>query len=79
MEINQYLPNGKQDGQWEFYHSNGQLWYKGNYINGNRDGQWESYHSNGQLKYKGNYIKGNEDGLWFEGYNEDKHYLQLNL
>ena len=65
MEINQYLPNGNRDGQWESYFSNGQLHYKGNYINGNEDGQWECYVSNGQLSSKGNYIKDNGERMLY--------------
>ena len=36
------------------YHSNGQLYSKGNYKNGNKEGLWEEYYKNGQLWYKGN-------------------------
>ena len=43
---------GQAHGLWEWYYSNGQLCYKGNYINGKEDGLWEGYHSNGQLSYK---------------------------
>ena len=70
-KINQYNTNGKEDGYWERYHSNGQLWYKGNYINGNRDGYWEGYYDNGKLRYKGNYINGKKDGYW-EVYHDGK-------
>ena len=66
--INKFNADGNRDGWWEIYYSNGQLNYKGNYINGKFDGWWESYHPNGQLCSKGNYIKGKEDG-WWEEYN----------
>jgi antitoxin component YwqK of YwqJK toxin-antitoxin module len=55
---------GQQHGYWESYHPNGQLCYKGNYINGKLDGYWEEYWSDGQLCYKGNYIYGKYDGGW---------------
>ena len=48
---------GEKHGCWEKYHSNGQLWYKGNYNNGKQDGYWEIYHSNGKLEQKGRYDK----------------------
>ena len=31
---------GQPHGTWECYHSNGQLNYKGNFINVNKDGIW---------------------------------------
>ena len=39
-------------GLWEWYYSNGQLGYKGNFINGKQDGLWEWYFSDGRLWYK---------------------------
>ena len=47
---------GERHGYWEHYYSNGQLWFKGNYVNGNRHGYWEDYWSNGQLIDKTYYI-----------------------
>ena len=43
--------DGKPHGYWELYYSNGQLWYKGNYVNGEYDGLWEYYHNNGKVLY----------------------------
>jgi antitoxin component YwqK of YwqJK toxin-antitoxin module len=60
-------PKNKQSqphGYWESYYLDGQLWFKGNYINGKKDGWWESYWRNGQLCYKGNCINGKRDGWW---------------
>jgi antitoxin component YwqK of YwqJK toxin-antitoxin module len=42
--------NNQPHGYWEHYFSNGQLYYKGNYVNGNRHGYWEYYWGNGKLK-----------------------------
>ncbi len=47
---------GEAHGYWEEYFSNGQLSYKGNYVNGNRHGYWERYWDNGQLDSKIYYI-----------------------
>ena len=44
--------NGKEEGLWESYHSNGELSQKGNCINNKLEGLWEYYYYNGQLKYK---------------------------
>jgi len=48
--------DGKPHGYWEYYYANGNLTYKGNFINGQEDGLWEWYHSNGQLYSKEYYI-----------------------
>ena len=45
------------------YH-NGQLRFKGTYIDGKKVGLHEGYYENGQLRFKGNYIDGKESGLW---------------
>ena len=55
-DITPYNEQGKRHGYWEYYHKNGQLWFKGNYVNGNRHGYWEDYWSNGQLIDKTYYI-----------------------
>jgi antitoxin component YwqK of YwqJK toxin-antitoxin module len=60
----------QRHGIWERYHTNGQLHYKGEYINGKQHGQWISYHTNGQIWVKGTYIKG-ELELLLEVYNSD--------
>jgi len=53
--MNGYNENGKPDGPWEEYWSNGKLSWKGNYkVNGKRNGLCEVYHSNGKL-YNINY------------------------
>jgi antitoxin component YwqK of YwqJK toxin-antitoxin module len=44
------LIDGVREGYWEWYHSNGKLYIKGNYISGNREGYWEYYYSNGKLE-----------------------------
>jgi antitoxin component YwqK of YwqJK toxin-antitoxin module len=62
--INLYDEKGKRHGLWEEYYSNGQLSYKGNYVNGEEHGLWERYYFNGQLWYKGNYVNRKEHGYW---------------
>ena len=76
--INLFDENGNKHGYWEWYHTNGQLHYKGNYVNGNKHGYFESYWDNGELNYKGNYVNGKEHGyfevywsngkLWYKGF-----------
>jgi antitoxin component YwqK of YwqJK toxin-antitoxin module len=62
--------NGKKDGPWVYYRSNGQLRFKGTLKNGKREGHWVHYHLNGQLWDKGTYKDGKRDGPWV-GYNKD--------
>ncbi len=65
VRINQYdINTGIKQGYWEKYHSNGQLNYKGSFINGKYDGLWEVYYENGLLYYTGMYKNGKYDGIW---------------
>ena len=43
--------NGKREGYWERYNTNGQLMWKGNYKDYKQVGYWESYDGNGKLLY----------------------------
>ena len=43
------IKNGKKEGAWVSYYSNGQLKSKGNYENGKREGAWISYHTDGNV------------------------------
>ena len=36
----QYDRNDNPHGYWELYLPNGQLWYKGNFVNGNKVSYW---------------------------------------
>jgi antitoxin component YwqK of YwqJK toxin-antitoxin module len=54
----------EQHGLWEKYWSNGQLEYKGNYVNSQRHGYWEEYYYDGRLEYKGNYVNNQQHGYW---------------
>jgi len=54
--------NDEKHGEWIVYWNNGQLHYKGEYINGKHHGDWVWYHINGQLYSKGEYINGEQHG-----------------
>ncbi len=71
--INLFNAKGNRHGYWERYYNNGNLMYKGNYVDGNRHGYWEGYYENGKLKYKGNYVDGKEHGYW------ESYYYNGNL
>jgi len=49
--------NGQEHGYWEEYHYNGNLLYKGNYINGEEDGYWVWYNFDGGIMDKEYYIR----------------------
>jgi antitoxin component YwqK of YwqJK toxin-antitoxin module len=41
--------NGSNNGYWEFYWKNGNVWMKGYYVNTEHDGYWEYYNRSGEL------------------------------
>ena len=64
------IKNGKKEGPWLSYYSNGQLSSKGEYKNGDLEGPWLSYYSNGQLSSKGEYKNGDLEGPWVSYYSD---------
>ena len=56
--------DGKKDGPWVAYWSNGQLRSEGDFKDGERDGPWVYYHENGQLREKGDFKDGIQEGPW---------------
>ena len=62
--INLFNAKGEKHGYWESYYDNGNLSYKGNYVDGIKHGYWEEYRSNGKLSFKGKYVNGKQHGYW---------------
>ena len=58
------MSDEEQNGPYERYFENGQLYEKGSYSNGEQDGPWENYYENGQLWLKGSYSNGERCGEW---------------
>ena len=58
------LNNGKKEGAWVMYHTNGQLRNKGNLKNNKREGVWFNYFDDGTLDRKGSFTKGINEGTW---------------
>ena len=56
MIKNQRNKDGQRHGQWEAYHSNGELSYKANYKDGKRHGYWEDYYRLGKKVIKQFYV-----------------------
>jgi antitoxin component YwqK of YwqJK toxin-antitoxin module len=74
--INLYNEKGEQHGYWESYHDNGQLYFKGSYLNGKQHGYWEYYWDNGQLDYKGSYSNGERHGYWESYWDNGQLYFK---
>ena len=56
--------NGKQVGEWKFYHSNGKIEQTGKFSKqGKFDGTWKWYFDNGQLLKEEEYHNGSRDGI----------------
>ncbi len=70
LQIRGELRNGKWNGEWEKYFSDGNLMEEGDYKEGRRHGIWKVYHSNGGLSFLSNYKDGNLDG-YSEGYDKN--------
>ena len=62
--------DGKRDGPFVSYHSNGQLESKGTYKDGKKEGPWTTYHDNGKLSKKGPYKNGRLHGPWVGFYKD---------
>jgi antitoxin component YwqK of YwqJK toxin-antitoxin module len=69
--INQYNEHGLKEGYW----SNGNLWYKGVFINGLKDGDWEFYHPNGKLWGKGYFVNDKFHDYW-EWYTDSGNLIE---
>ena len=54
------IKNGRMEGSWEFYFTNGQLFMKGSFKNGEYEGYWEYYDENGTVDeyFSGTYKNG---------------------
>lgn len=55
--MNQLNANGQKHGPWEQYYENGQLHFRGFYMNGIFHNFFECYTQDGNLHLKGNLIK----------------------
>ena len=64
------IKNQKENGFWEYWHSNGKKAREGAFIDGKPNGTHTYWYKNGQLRGIGNWKEGIYDGEW-EMYNED--------
>ena len=61
---------GKKNGTDKGWHSNGKLWYEGEYVENTKHGKWLFYSEDGTKKRESNYYLGLEHG-YYKIYNED--------
>lgn len=50
--------NGRLDGEYNVYNSDGKILIQGQYDNNKREGKWIYYNENGQIENELNYING---------------------
>jgi antitoxin component YwqK of YwqJK toxin-antitoxin module len=62
--MNQFNDINERDGMWEKYDINGQIRYRGSYVNGKRTGFWEHYWLGGDLIWNGCYVEDIPHGYW---------------
>ena len=70
--VQTYIKEGKYEGVFKFYHSNGQLSIKSFFKNGVREGKYISYYENGVTLEKGIYKNNLKEGIWYVYYNNGK-------
>ena len=60
-----YYKKGRLHGSSKSYFPNGNVFWKGSYINGRVEGLVIEYHSNGKIHRTVNYVNGNKHGKYF--------------
>ena len=63
-KIEGFMKNGKRDGQWKSFYSDGALWSEGTYAEGKQYGTSISYYQNGNKQFEGLYKDGKPNGKW---------------
>jgi antitoxin component YwqK of YwqJK toxin-antitoxin module len=76
-DINQIDTEGKHHGPWKEYHTNGQFWYKGEYVHGKPHGPWKEYRSDGRVWYKTTFDMGKRIGYYFYCYSYGRPIKQF--
>ncbi|MFT4600032.1 MAG: antitoxin component YwqK of YwqJK toxin-antitoxin module [Arenicella sp.] len=62
-EVGSFL-GGSEDGQWNYFYSNGRVGFTGMYSDGEPKGKHYYYHQNGIKKLVGKYAGGVKHGVW---------------
>jgi len=58
------LDGDLQQGEWSFWHPNGQLEARGGYTRDERDGPWTHWYEDGTLRMRGAYRGERQEGIW---------------
>ncbi len=69
VEMSDIYKGNRQNGLYEEWYENGQLWERSNWKDGQEDGLYEGWHPNGQLANRCTYKEGYKDGLcegWYD-------------
>jgi antitoxin component YwqK of YwqJK toxin-antitoxin module len=65
--------NSQPDGDWVWWHENGQESGKGKYAKGGRQtGSWTRWHPNGAKQEEGDYLAGRKAGSWIRWFESGK-------
>lgn len=56
--------DGKKEGKWKYFYSDGKLKAEGNYISNLENGSWKFYFNDGSIEQNGEYKNGKYNGLW---------------
>ena len=70
--------NGKSEGHWISWWSNGQKYEERNYVNGKKEGLWINWYDNGQKYEEGNYLNGDRKGLWIRWWSNGQKSSEVN-
>ncbi len=55
---------GQRDGNWIYWHENGNPWSTGLFVNGKAEGKRTTYFPNGKVQYEGTYKEDMRVGIW---------------
>lgn len=61
------------EGEWVFFHDNGQFKERGQYKEGLRQGGWTFFDLQGRLKTQGGFTKDQKEGVWLNFHDGIKH------
>jgi antitoxin component YwqK of YwqJK toxin-antitoxin module len=64
ISFSQGNPPKNYSGEWITKYKNGQINFKGKYVNGKQVGDCTYYFENGKIHFKGSYLDGLKDGEW---------------
>lgn len=70
IKIEGSYKEGTRTGEWKYWYDNGNLFFKGIFLDDNPDGKHTYYWDNSKIKEEGYYIMGKREGEWVR-YNYD--------